>query len=371
MSAAEERRAQIYRESLENYLRPISGFLRDSSVTEILINGPNEIFIERAGKLMRTDVRFSSDDELLVAINNIAQSVRRRIDESNPRMDARLPDGSRIHVVLPPVARNGATVAIRKFSQTEITFKKYLEFGAITPDAAQFLDVCMFLGKNILVSGGTGSGKTTLLGILCNRIPKGQRIIVIEDATELKIHYEHVVFFEARMPDAEGKGAVTIEDLLKSSLRLRPDRIIVGEVRGSEAYDLIQAMNTGHKGCLGTVHSNTPADALVRLEALAQGAGDNISIKALQQQIGSAIDLVVQVSRLSDGSRKVTDITEVHGVDDKGNYITSDIYKMGQLIRGEGGKLSGSIQPVGNIPKFMNEIEDNRIPFPRTKFNAA
>ncbi len=371
MSVTEDNRADLYRQSLENYLRPISAYLRDPSVTEILINGPNEVFIERGGKLTRTDTTFASEDELEVAITNIAGSVRRVVDQNNPRMDARLPDGSRIHVVLPPVARNGATVAIRKFSQTEITMKKYLEFGAITPDAAQFLAVCMHIGKNILVSGGTGSGKTTLLGILCNNIPRGQRVIVIEDASELKIHYEHVVFFEARMPDAKGHGAVTIEDLLKSSLRLRPDRIIVGEVRGSEAYDLIQAMNTGHKGCLGTVHSNTPADALVRLEALAQGAGDNISIKALQTQIASAVDLVVQVSRLSDGSRKVTDITEVQSVDDKGNYITQDIFRMGPLIRGEGGRLTGSIQPTGNVPSFMNEIEDNKLPFPRAKFKAA
>lgn len=369
--SSEDRRLNLYQESLENYLKPISGYLRDPSITEVMVNGPNDIFVEKGGKLYKVDAKFVDEDELRAAVNNIAQSVRRRIDDENPRMDARLPDGSRIHAVIPPVARNGTTIAIRKFSQTEITLKKYLEFGALTPDAAQFLDVCMFLGKNILVSGGTGSGKTTLLGILCNRIPKGQRIIVIEDATELKVHYEHVVFFEARMADAEGKGAVTIEDLLKSSLRLRPDRIVVGEVRGAEAYDLIQAMNTGHKGCLGTVHANTPADGLVRLEALAQGAGAKISIKAIQTQIASAVDLVVQVSRLSDGSRKVTHITEVIRVDDSGNYITQDIYKMGNLVRGEGGKLIGSIQPVGNLPKFMEEIEDNKIPFPRTKFNKA
>lgn len=368
MGAAEK---SIFEQALENFLGPIVPLLHDPNITEVLINGPFEIFVEKSGKLQKVDARFDDEDALRAAVNNIAQSVGRRINDENPRMDARLPDGSRIHAVLSPVARNGTTVSIRKFSATEITLKQYLAFGALTPDAAQFLDVAMFLGKNILVSGGTGSGKTTLLGILCNRIPKGQRIIVIEDSTELKIHYEHVVFFETRMADAEGKGEVTIEDLLKSSLRLRPDRIIVGEVRGSEAYDLIQAMNTGHKGCLGTVHANLPADALVRLEALAAGAGSKISVKALQTQIASAVDLVVQVSRLSDGSRKVTHITEVMSVDDKGNYETQDIYKMGPMIRGEGGKLLCSIQPTGILPSFMTEIEENKIPFPRSKFSSS
>lgn len=359
---------QVFQEAIRQYLRPVAPLLEDPTVTEVLINGPDSIFVERRGKLERTDARFPSEDDLRTAVNNIAQSVGRRINDEEPRLDARLPDGSRIHAVLPPMARNGLTVSIRKFTQTKITFKDYIKLGAVTPDAANFLEICMFLGKNILVSGGTGSGKTTLLGLLCSRIPKGQRVIVIEDATELAIDYEHVVFFETRMADESGQGEVTMRDLLKSSLRLRPDRIIVGEVRGSEGMELIQAMNTGHKGCLGTIHANSPNDALVRLEALAMGGDNKISEKALQYSIASAIDLVVQISRLSDGSRRIISIAEVNGLDKDYNYIATNIYHLGDLVRGSDGRLAGYIEPTGEIPSFMHEIEDNRIPFPRSKF---
>lgn len=362
---------QIFQEAIQLYLRPVVPLLEDPTVTEILINGYDSIFVERKGKLEKTDAKFSSEDDLRTAVNNIAQSVGRRISDEEPRLDARLPDRSRIHAVLPPMARNGLTVSIRKFTQSKITFKDYIKLGAITPDAANFLEICMFLGKNILVSGGTGSGKTTLLGLLCSRIPKGQRVIVIEDATELAVDYEHVVFFETRMANENGEGEVAMRDLLKSSLRLRPDRIIVGEVRGSEGMELIQAMNTGHKGCLGTIHANSPNDALVRLEALAMGGDNKISEKALQYSIASAIDLVVQISRLSDGSRRILSIAEVNGLDKDFNYIVTNIYSMGHLVRGQDGRLNGHIEPTGEIPSFMNEIEDNRIPFPRSKFFAS
>jgi pilus assembly protein CpaF len=249
-----------------------------------------------------------------------------------------------------------------------MSFRDYIKMGALTSDAAQFLDLSMFLGKNILVSGGTGSGKTTLLGLLCSRIPAGQRIIVIEDSTELTINYEHVVFFETRMADASGKGAVTIRDLVRSSLRLRPDRIIVGEVRGAEALELIQAMSTGHKGCLGTIHANTANDSLVRLEALALGSDAKISERALTYQIASALDLVVQVSRYQDGSRRVASICEVRGFDEKGNYIVVPIYEMSNMLRGADGRLQGQLEPSGEIPTYMQEILDNRIPFPVSKF---
>lgn len=362
---------QIFQEAIQLYLKPVVPLLDDPSVTEILINGYDCIFVERKGKLEKTDVVFASEDDLRTAVNNIAQSVGRRINDEEPRLDARLPDRSRIHAVLPPMARNGLTVSIRKFTQSKITFKDYIKLGAITPDAANFLEICMFLGKNILVSGGTGSGKTTLLGLLCSRIPKGQRVIVIEDATELAIDYEHVVFFETRMANEQGDGEVTMRDLLKSSLRLRPDRIIVGEVRGSEGMELIQAMNTGHKGCLGTIHANSPNDALVRLEALAMGGDNKISEKALQYSIASAIDLVVQISRLSDGSRRIISIAEVNGLDKDFNYVVTNIYHLGHLVRGQDGRLNGHIEPTGEIPSFMGEIEDNRIPFPRSKFFAS
>lgn len=360
----------VFKEALRNYLGPVVGFLDDPSVTEILINGPKDIFIERSGKLVRADAAFATEDDLRAAVTNMAQFVGRRITEEEPRLDARLPDGSRIHAVIPPCARNGTTVSIRKFSKTKIDFKKYIEWQAVTPDAAQFLEICMFLGKNILVSGGTGSGKTTLLGLLCSRIPKGQRIIVIEDASELIIDYDHVVRFETKMADELGKGGVSMYDLLKSSLRLRPDRIIVGEVRGSEGMELIQAMNTGHKGCLGTIHANSAPDALLRLEALAMGGDNKVSEKALRHSIASAIEIVVQISRVSDGSRKIVSISEVMGFNPDGTYQTEDIYRMDGLVRQADGKVKGQIEPTGLLPTFIKEIEDNRIPFPRGKFFA-
>jgi pilus assembly protein CpaF len=362
-------RDQAFKDALNNYLTPVVPYLEDPEVTEVLINGHEEVFIETKGKLHKTPAKFKSEDELLAGITAIANYVGRRINFDEPRMDARLPDGSRIHAVIRPCAQSGPTVAIRKFSKVEVDFKKYIEWGAITPDAAQFLEIAMFLGKNILVSGGTGSGKTTLLGLLCGRIPPGQRVIVIEDASELTIHYEHVVRFETKTADAQGEGEVTIFDLLKSSLRLRPDRIIVGEVRGPEAFELIQAMNTGHKGCLGTIHSNSAEDALVRLESLALGAG-GVSEKALQHSIGSAIDLVIQISRLRDGSRRVMSISEVFGQDEKNNYIIKDIFNIPSLRLQADGTLKGDVAPTGELPSFINEIEENRIPYPRSKFRA-
>ena len=360
---------QVFQDAIKNYLAPVMHLWQDPTITEILINGHQQIFIERKGKLELSGAQFRSEDDLLAAINSIAQSVGRRITWEEPRLDARLPDGSRIHVVIPPCARNGPVVSIRKFTQSKITFKDYIKLGAITPDGANFLEICMFLGKNILVSGGTGSGKTTLLGLLCARIPKGQRVLVIEDASELTIDYEHVVRFETRTPDAQGLHEVTMRDLLKSALRLRPDRIIVGEVRGAEGMELVQAMNTGHKGSMGTIHANGAHEALVRLEGLSMGSDIKMSDKALQYSIASAIELVIQISRLSDGSRKVTSLSEVRGLDKDGNYVVHPIFDMPHLVRGADGKLIGEIQPTGEIPSFMNEIEDNRIPFPRSKFS--
>lgn len=360
----------VFTQAIKNFLGPIGPLLDDEKVTEVMVNAHDEIWVEVKGKIQKTTAKFRDEDALRAAVNNIAQSVGRRINDEEPRLDARLPNGYRIHAVIPPCSRKGTTLAIRKFSKTQFTFKDYVQMGAMTVDAAQFLDICMKLGKNILVSGGTGSGKTTLLSVLCNRIPKGQRIIVIEDSSELQVEYEHVVFFETRMPDEQGKGEVTIRDLLKSSLRLRPDRIIVGEVRGSEALELVQAMNTGHKGCLGTVHANTASDAIVRLEALAQGGDSNLSEKALRYQIASAIDIIVQASRYPDGSRRIASIDEVRGFTPDGGYDVVPIYRMGRLLKRPDGSLQGQIEPTGEVPSFMSEIEDNQIPFPRTKFAA-
>jgi len=360
----------VFESAIQNFLGPVVPFLRDEEISEVLINGPHEIFVEKHGKLYKTQASFSDEDSLQAAVNSIAQSVGRRINSEEPRLDARLPDGSRIHAVLPPCARNGTVVSIRKFLKTKMSLKDMIIQGSISKDAAQFLDICMFLGKNILVSGGTGSGKTTLLGVLCGRIPKGQRVIVIEDASELTIEYEHVVRFETRMADVEGKGEVNMRDLLKSSLRLRPDRIIVGEVRGEEALELVSAMNTGHKGCLGTIHANSPYDAAIRLEALAMGGETKISEKAVQQQIGSAVNLIIQINRFSDGSRRIASIAEVLGCSN-GIYDLCMIYDIGVLQTAPGGRLTGELKPTGVLPTFMNEIESAKIPFPREKFSKA
>jgi pilus assembly protein CpaF len=361
---------EVFKNAIENFLGPVAQYLNDPTITEILINGPKDIYIEQDGKLSKTDAEFSDEDSLLAAVNSIAQSVGRRISPKEPLLDARLPDGSRIHVVIPPAARNGTTVSIRKFTNTKMTLKDCVEKDVMTADVAQFLDLCMFLGKNIVVSGGTGSGKTTLLSVLASRIPKGQRLIVIEDSTELKIDYEHTVFFETQMADAQHEGEVNMRDLVKSSLRLRPDRIIVGEVRSAEALDLINAMNTGHKGCLGTIHANTPEDALVRLEGLAMGGDSKIGERALQHLIGSAVDIIIQISRFPDGTRRVKAIAEVLGHNGK-NFDLQYLFDLGQLKKTQGGKLEGTLKPTGIMPSFMEEIEANRIPYSRNKFQKA
>ncbi len=362
----------VFRDTIRQNLGPILPYLDDPTVSEILINSASEIFVETKGKLERVPVAFDSEDSLLAAVNSIAQSVDRRITPSEPRLDARLPDGSRIAVVIPPCSRKGTTVSIRKFTQSKITFAQYVnDLKALSQDAALFLNICMVLGKNIIVSGGTGSGKTTLLGLLCSLIPKGQRIIVIEDSSELKVEYEHVVFFETKLADAIGKGEVTIRDLVKSSLRLRPDRIIVGEVRSSEALELINAMNTGHKGCMGTVHANTPEDAIIRLEALAQGGDGKISEKALRSQVSSAVEMIVQVSRLADGSRRVTHLSEVRGFNPDGSYNVIPIFTIPRLLRRADGTLEGTLESSGNVPTFAQEIIDNKLPFPMAKFQKS
>ncbi len=360
---------QVFVNSIKTFLGPIWPLLEDERVTEVMINKHDEIWVEIKGKIQKTEAKFKDEDALRSAVNNIAQSVGRRINEEEPRLDARLPNGFRVAAVIPPCSRKGTTLAIRKFATIQFTFKDYINLGAMTADAAQFLDIAIKLGKNLLVSGGTGSGKTTLLSVLSNRIPRGQRLIVIEDSSELKVDYEHVVFFETQMADEQGIGEVSIRDLLKSSLRLRPDRIIVGEVRGSEGLELIQAMNTGHKGCMGTIHANSAEDSLVRLEALASGGDATLSEKALRHQIAAAIDVVVQISRYPDGSRRLGSISEVLGFTEDGSYNVVPIFEIPRLIKQPDGRLKGDIQPTGIVPTFMGEIEDNAIPFPRSKFN--
>ena len=361
----------VFEDSIATFLKPIAAYLADESVSEVMINGPQEIFIERKGIIERTQAVFRDEQALVAAVRNIAQFVGRRIDEDNPVLDARLPDGSRISAVLPPCSRKGTTLSIRKFSKSIPSFVDMINRGSITKEAARFLDVCIFLAKNAIISGGTGSGKTTLLNVLGSRIPAGQRVLIVEDSSELKIKSDHIVYFETKPADEQGKGAVTVRDLIKASLRLRPDRIIVGEVRGAEALDLISAMNTGHGGSMGTAHANTPYDALVRLETLAMMGDSNVPPAAVRRQIAAAIHIVVQIKRFADGSRRVTHITEViPEVDDFGRYQVKDIFKFIQRGRTQDGKIVGELIAVGNLPTFMHEIETNRLPFTRDKFIA-
>lgn len=361
----------VFDDSLEGFLAPVLAFLNDDSVSEILVNGPQEIFIERAGILEKVPAQFLDEQALQAAVRNIAQFVGRRINEENPTLDARLPDGSRIHAVLPPCSRKGTVLSIRKFSKSSPTFTDLVQRGTLNKDTARFLDVCVYLAKNVIVSGGTGSGKTTLLNILGSRIPAGQRLLVIEDASELKIKNDHVVNFETRASGPDGKGAVGMRDLLKSALRLRPDRIIVGEVRGAEALELITAMNTGHGGSMGTVHANTPYDALVRLETLAMQGDTQIPLQALRRQISSAVHIVAQIKRFDDGSRKLTHVSEVlPDVDSAGYYRLRDLFRFQLRGKNAEGKIIGEIVPTGQLPSFMEEIEAYRLPFSREKFRA-
>lgn len=358
----------VFDSSIQVFLGPVLAYLKDDAVSEIMINGPKDIFVEKAGMLQRVDVKFEDEASVMAAVRNISQFVGRPISEEHPFLDARLPDGSRIHAVVPPVAKNGTTICIRKFFRKKLELKDLITKGALTADAARFLDICLYLKKNIIVSGGTGSGKTTMLNILASRCQKEQRIVVLEDSSELQIHNDHVVYFEGRPSNEFGKGQVTLRDLVKSSLRLRPDRVIVGEVRAGEALDLISSMNTGHSGSMGTVHSNNPRECLTRLETLALMTDAEVPVQAIRAQVASAIQIVIQLSRLQDGSRKITHISECTGMDLHGNYLTNDIYLFEQWGRSKDGKIIGALNPTGNLPSFQREIEVNHLPFPKEMF---
>jgi pilus assembly protein CpaF len=364
--------SSVFKDAIEQFLYPIKEHLDDPGVSEIMINGPKDIFVEKKGLVYKTDSQFHNEEALVSAMRAIAQSIGRRIDKDNPRLDGFLPDGSRIAVVLPPMARNGTTVAIRKFSKEKLTLNDLIAFGSLSKDAARFLDICIYLSKNIIVSGGTGSGKTTMLNVLGSRIPKTQRLLIIEDSAELQVKAEHVVNFVTRKADAErGVSEVSIRELVLSAMRLRPDRIIVGEVRGEEALDLIQVMNTGHDGSMGTVHANNPVDACTRLETLCLMGDTKIPPDAVRKMVASAMQLVVQCTRMHDGGRRTSHISEILGIDKNGNYICRDIFKWVQTGKDpETGKYIGEMVACNYVPSFFEDIIVNKLPFPKSNFLA-
>ncbi len=361
----------VFESVLRTALSPVAAFLDDESVTEIAINGPGEIFIERKGQLSRTEARFDSGDQLLSALRVIAQYVGRAFDEQHPILEARMPDGSRVEALLPPVAPDGPAVSVRRFSKERLTLAKLLKFGALSQDAADTLKVLIECKQNVVIAGGTGSGKTSMLNALSALIPNGERVIVIEDARELQLQREHVVQLEARPPDARGKGAVTIRDLFKASLRMRPDRIVLGEIRGGEALDLIQAMTSGHGGCLTTVHATYPIDTLNRLETLAMMGGVELPLHALRAQLASAVDIIVQTARMRDGRRCVTHISEVLGVDVNHDYRLSDLFTSRPMRPLSDGTVPLELAPTGVLPGCVDIIRAHGLALPASIEQAA
>ncbi|HEV7915019.1 MAG TPA: ATPase, T2SS/T4P/T4SS family [Albitalea sp.] len=338
-------------------LGPLEDLLADETVTEIMVNRSDEIFVERDGRLHRYPLPFTSDRAVMGVIERIVAPLGRRIDESSPLVDARLKDGSRVNAIIPPLALKGPTLTIRKFSRKRLEAQDMVRFGSVSAQMVAFLTICVTHRKNMIVSGGTGSGKTTFLNLLSNFIPDGERIITIEDAAELKLHHTHLVSLEARPSNVEGRGAITIRDLVRNALRMRPDRIVIGECRGGEALDMLQAMNTGHEGSLTTLHANTPRDALARLETLVLMAGMDLPITAIREQIASAVDVVVQQTRFACGSRKVTSIAEVTGMEN-GRIQLQELFRFDQRGYAEGGKVMGRFVGCDAIPSFYDELRE-------------
>ncbi len=348
---------------------PINSLIMDSTISEIMVNGPCQVYVERKGRLELTGVKFRDNEQVLHVIEKIVSPIGRRIDEGSPMVDARLPDGSRVNAIIPPLALKGPTITIRKFAKEPFTINDLIGFNTLTQEMASFLEACVKVKLNIVVSGGTGSGKTTTLNVLSSFIPSDERIVTIEDAAELQLRQEHVVPMETRPANIEGKGAITMRDLVKNALRMRPDRIVVGEVRGGEALDMLQAMNTGHDGSLTTGHANSPRDMLTRLETMVLMAGMELPVKAIREQIASAVDLIVQQSRLKDGSRKITYITEVQGME--GEVITlQDVFIFEQKGVDETGRILGKLKPTGIKPKFFEKFEVFGIKLPPDLFTT-
>ncbi len=354
----EDIRGQIFHDILDELtgFGPIQPLLDDPQITEVMVNGPRKVFIEKNGKLTKTAVTFDDDDHVLRVIDRIILPLGRRVDPDSPTVDARLPDGSRVNAVIRPVSIDGPCITIRKFSRDKLTVQQLIDFGSLTQPMAEFIRACVLAHLNIIISGGTGSGKTTLLNVLSGFIQEEERIVTIEDAAELQLQQDHVLRMETKVANVDGKGSVSIRDLVRNALRMRPDRIIVGECRGGEALDMLQAMNTGHDGSLTTLHANSPRDALSRLETMVLMSGMDLPLKVIRQQISSAIDVIVQQARLKDGSRKVTAITEVVGMEGD-TVVMTDIFKFEQTGVGQNGRILGGLKATGIRPLFSPRLE--------------
>ncbi len=348
-------------------LGPLETLLADDDISEIMVNGPKQIYIEKRGKLTKTNVTFSSDDHVMRVIDRIVAPLGRRIDESSPMVDARLPDGSRVNAIIRPLSLVGPVITIRKFRKEALTIADLVRFGSLTEDMAEFLSACVRARLNVVVSGGTGSGKTTTLNVLSSFIPEDERIITVENAAELQLRQDHVITLESRPPNVEGRGEVTIRDLVINCLRMRPERIVVGECRGGETLDMLQAMNTGHDGSMTTIHANSPRDAVSRIETMCLMAGMDLPVRAIREQIASAVELIVQQSRLKDGSRKIIAITEVQGME--GDVVVlQDVFVFEQTGIDERGKIVGMLRPTGVRPKFVERFESMNIYLPPNIF---
>ena len=346
---------------------PIETLLADPTVTEIMVNGPNHVYVERDGRLHAAGIKFEDDAHVLRIIERIVAPLGRRIDETSPMVDARLPDGSRVNAVIPPLSVKGPTITVRKFARVPFVMRDLIGFGTLTTQMAEFLEACVYARLNIIISGGTGSGKTTTLNALSGYIPADERIVTIEDAVELQLQQDHVVPLESRPANLEGSGEITIRQLVRNSLRMRPDRIIVGEARGAEALDMLQAMNTGHDGSLSTVHANTPRDALSRLETMVLMAGMDLPVRAIRDQLSSALNLIVQQARLRDGSRKITHITEVQGME-ADIVVLQDIFAFQQRGVDSEGRVLGETRPTGLRPQFVHTLEEQGVRLPHATF---
>jgi pilus assembly protein CpaF len=358
VSLPEDIRQQIFNEILDEMtgFGPIQPLLDDPDISEVMVNGPKKVFIEKGGKVTKSGITFDDDDHVTRIIDRIILPLGRRVDADSPTVDARLPDGSRVNAVIRPVSIDGPCITIRKFKKDKLSIQQLIDYGSLTQNMGEFVRACVLAHLNIVISGGTGSGKTTLLNVLSSFIPEGERIVTIEDAAELQLQQDHVLRLETKVANTDGRGSVTIRDLVRNALRMRPDRIVVGECRGGEALDMLQAMNTGHDGSLTTLHANTPRDALSRLETMVLMAGMDLPLKVVRQQISSAVDLIIQQTRLKDGSRKVTAITEVVGMEGD-TVVMTDIFKFEQTGVGQNGKILGELKATGIRPIFGPKLE--------------